>query len=234
MNQQLGLAVSLRDDCQFANFHALAGSSAWQAREFLRDDVAEDKENLAYLWGPSGCGRSHLLQAICHHWADNGRRVQYLPIKDIKDVDAHAVLAGLENVDLVCLDDVDQMAHLPDWQEALFHFLNRRSLTGTCVVVSGDTSPLRLEMPLADLTSRLSAAVTFQLPGYGDEEKIQILRYRAECLGLELSAEAARFLLNHAPRNLAVLIEKLRDLDTKSLVHQRRLSVPFIKQVFNW
>ena len=233
MTEQMSLALSLGDDSRFDNFLALPGAGM-QVVNFLQNKFSRDQENIVYLWGAQGCGRSHLLQASCHRWLRQGKSVQYLPLSELHDYPPEQVMASLEDIDLVCIDEINRVADQSSWLDELFHFFNRGRERGNCLLVSAGVPPAQLDFGLADLQSRLSAATVFQLPGYSDDEKMQVLQYRAEGLGLELSDEAAQFLLNRAPRQLELLIEKLHELDHSSLVHQRKLSIPFIKQVFRW
>ena len=233
MTEQMSLALSLRDDCRFDNFLALPGAGT-QIVAFLEQRFSSQLENLVYLWGADGSGRSHLMQAVCHHWLGQGKSVQYLPLSELRDSPPEQVMADLEYLDLVCIDEVNLVANKANWLDQLFHFFNRSRERAGCLLISADMPPAQLGLSLADLQSRLSASTVFQLPSYSDPEKIQILQFRAQCLGLQLSNEAAQFLLNRAPRQLNLLVEKLRELDHSSLVHQRKLSIPFIKEVFSW
>lgn len=233
MKHQLGLGLSLPDDCRFENFLPVPGVTM-AVSEFLRTDFGANVREAVYLWGPSGGGRSHLMLALCQDWLTRDRRVQYLPLAELLDFPPAEVLADLQALDLVCLDDIHLVAGRSDWLEQLFHFYNRAVERGVCLLVSADCAPGDLALALPDLQSRLGAALIFHLPGYSDTEKLRILQFRARCLGLELSDEAGQFLINRAPRQLVQLTEKLRQLDRASLVHQRRLTVPFIKHLFGW
>lgn len=233
MTEQMSLALSLRDDCRFDNFLALSEAGS-QVVAFLEQRFSSQLEKAVYLWGADGSGRSHLMQAVCHDWLGRDKSVQYLPLTELRNYPPEQVMADLEYLDLVCIDEVNLVADQDSWLEQLFHFFNRSRAREGCLLISADAPPSQLGLSLADLQSRLSASTVFQLPSYSDPEKIRILQFRARCLGLQLSNEAAQFLLNRAPRQLGLLVEKLRELDHSSLVHQRRLSIPFIKEVFSW
>jgi DnaA family protein len=58
-----------------------------------------------------------------------------------------------------------------------------------------------------------------------------VLRLRAQRRGLELPEETARYLLRRVPRDLRSLCALLETLDVASLASQRRLTVPFIREV---
>lgn len=233
MTDQLSLEVSLRDECQFDNFYVCPDTTN-QIVSFLKGSFGVGQEHFAFLWGKGGSGRSHLLQGTCHYWADKGKSILYLPLAEVAGLQPEQVMSDLEEVDLVCIDEINLVIQQRQWAEVLFHFYNRSRDTGTCLLVSADVPPAGLTSALVDLQSRMSSATIFQLPDYSDTDKANILQFRAERLGLQLSDESADFLLRRAPRGLNALMEMLRQLDGISLAQQRKLSIPFIKQVFGW
>jgi DnaA family protein len=81
------------------------------------------------------------------------------------------------------------------------------------------------------LSSRLLWGPIFQLKRLSDNDKIKALQTHAARRGMVLRDEAARYLLNHFPRNLKQLIGILDRLDRVSLAAQRRITIPFIKLV---
>ena len=85
---------------------------------------------------------------------------------------------------------------------------------------------------MPDLRSRLQWGPVFQLKPLSDEKKIIALQLRANQRGLVLPDNVAQYLLTHFPRDLFTLFERLDELDKASLAMQRRLTIPFIKSVF--
>jgi DnaA family protein len=86
---------------------------------------------------------------------------------------------------------------------------------------------------LADLRSRLTWGPVFNLTDLTDNEKQQALCQRAKQNGLELPEKVADYLIQHYPRDIFSLFERLRTLDKASLAMQRRLTIPLIKTVFS-
>jgi DnaA family protein len=89
-------------------------------------------------------------------------------------------------------------------------------------------------MDLADLRSRLSWGIVYQLEAVDDEDKTSILQFRAMRRGLALSPGVASYIVSRAPRALDQLLEVLDQLDQASLAQQRALSIPFVKQALGW
>jgi len=224
---QLALAVHLRDEATLDNF--LFPTQMGPLREALLEDAAEAA---VYLYGKPGTGRSHLLQAACHQCP--GGEALYLPLAQLRDLAADAVLADVEQLSLVSLDDIDTVAGDAAWEKALFNLINRARESGCRLLFSAPCAPRQLALDLPDLRSRLSWGLVFQLPEAGDEDKLRILQFRAQRRGMTLSDEAGQFILARSARSLGELMELLDRLDRDSMVAQRQLTIPFIKASLGW
>lgn len=228
LNNQLSLPLRLRDEASFSNF--FVGQQAILTQQ-LQATAAGEGEAFIYLWGARGLGRTHLLQATCHAAEAKGRTTMYLPLGEQLPPE---VLQGMEELHLVCIDDVDAIAGDPIWEEALFHFYNRARLIGTHLVIAGLAAPMNLKIKLADLRSRLANGLSFHLAELSDAEKIIALQLRAELRGINLSQELGHFLLCHGDRQMAALIDYLDRLDEASFTAQRRLTIPFVKNILQF
>lgn len=230
---QLPLGVRLRDDATFANYYPGANPVALGYVERLCEDDAGWTENLIYLWGAPGVGRSHLLQAACLRFEQRGEQAVYLPLTELAE-HGPALLDGLEQCALVCLDDLQAVAGRADWEEALFHLFNRLRDVGRCLLLSAAAAPRELSVQLPDLRSRLSLALVFQLQLLSDEDKLRALQLRASRRGLQLPDDVARFILTRGSRSMSDLFALLERLDQASLQAQRKLTIPFLKEVLGW
>ncbi len=219
---QLPLGIRLDDSATYANFIAEKNSA-------LLTLLQSDIEPLVYIWGNAGCGKSHLLQAVCHAVAQADKRVMYLPL-GAAELLSPAILEGIEDTAVVCIDDLHAIAGDSYWEEALFHFYNRLRERGGHLRVTANVSPTALPIQLADLASRLQWGVTFQLQSLDDNDKRQALQVRAQQRGFELPDEVANYLMKRLPRDMHTLFDLLNKLDVASLQAQRRLTIPFVKQ----
>ncbi|PVZ64334.1 DnaA regulatory inactivator Hda [Pelagibaculum spongiae] len=229
-DHQLPLGLRLRDDATFNSFYP---DESEQVLACLQMMIRGEGEPFVYLWGSEGSGKTHLLQAACQSAADAGLGSFYMPLEEADFLDPE-MLQGLEQLDLVCLDDIHLIAGRADWEEALFHLYNRVRNSNGKLLVGGDKMPQALAVNLPDLRSRLAWGLVFQLPNMTDQHKISALQLRAGMRGLELTEEAARFLLKHSDKRFSLLFEKLDQLDKASLVAKRKLTIPFIKEVLGF
>ena len=226
---QLTLAVQLRDEATLENF--LAAPAVQPLLGALRGLLAPAGEDMLFLHGAYGSGKSHLLQACCHL---AGAGALYLPLAELLQYPPDEVLQGVEALDLVCLDDVHSVLGNDSWELALFNLYNRALQQNCKLLIAANAAPRALSVDLADLRSRLSWGVVFQLASADDEAKAAILQFRASRRGLSLSAEVASYIVSRAPRAMGQLLKLLDTLDQASLAEQRSLSIPFVKQALGW
>ena len=224
---QLPLSVGLRDDARFENFYAQGNELICAS---LQASAQGTGEQFIYIWGSSGVGCTHLLQAVCHAADPVGRTAAYLPLDELRHMGG-GILEGMEYLDLVCLDSVEAVAGDRAWEEALFHFFNRIREQGNTLIIAASAAPRHLGINLPDLASRLSWGIVFQVHGLDDDTKLKAIQMRASARGLDLSAEVARFLLHHASRNMNDLTKLLETLDQASLSAKRKITIPFVKEV---
>ncbi len=220
---QLPLGISLRDTATFDNYYSVGNELVLQA-------LQQGNDKMLYLWGPAGCGKSHLLQALCHATAATGQSPVYLPLQELRTL-SPALLEGLESQVLLAIDDIQAIAGMPQWEEALFHLYNRVRDLGHRLVVSAIVAPAGLPLTLPDLVSRLGWGPVFQLSVLSDQDKRTVLQMRARRRGLEMSNEVAEYLLRRCPRDMDSLFNLLNQLDHASLVAQRRLTIPFVREL---
>ncbi|MCP4697335.1 MAG: DnaA regulatory inactivator Hda [Gammaproteobacteria bacterium] len=231
MNVQLPLKLITTPGsaCSFASFVPDANLSVCQA---VQHAVSGKNETCLYLWGETGTGKTHLLQAACDQETTQGGTPVYLPLKDLHNLPAEAV-EGLEQVDLVCLDDVQNIAGIPEWEHALFSLFNQLRESGTLLLISGIDAPDQLGLDLKDLVSRLKWGGVFKLQALNDKTKIAILQKHAADLGFELPKTVANYLIGHSPRDMKSLMNCLKRLDYASLAAKRRITIPFVRALLS-
>ncbi len=229
--QQLSLGVSLNDDATFENFYAPEATHNAEVRNAVRRQIERADEPFVYVWGGSGSGLTHLLQAACHQAQTMGKTFQYFPLRDLIGYAPDELFTGLELLDIVCLDGIDLVIDRPDWELALFNLYNRMRDASKLLLVAAVVGPRELLIRLPDLASRLQWGITYHVHLLDDHEKQQALQLRARGRGLELSDEVANFIIQRLPRDMNELFWQLNRLDHASLAEQRKLTIPFVKKI---
>ena len=190
----------------------------------------QEPDKLLFLSGPEGTGKTHLLNAACLAAREQGLTAFYAGLRSMPE-GSQQLLEGLENVELVCIDDLHHIAGEDSWEESLFHCLNRiRSRQGRIVLTSrARLSALPLKLP--DLVSRLQGGLRMQLMVLEDADKLSVLDRHAASLGIELPEDVGRYLIRHSPRNLGKLLHMTGQLQQAAFISKRRITVPLAREV---
>jgi len=220
--QQLPLRVRLGEAARFDGF--IAGNNV----EVVDLLTGASPPRVLWLWGRTGTGKTHLLQAACAAASASGGVATYL---DLEADGEPAMLEGCETLDLVCLDALDRVADDADWNAAIFRLYTLMQDAPGRLYVASTAPPASLRFRLPDLRSRLLAAPVHQLHELDEAGQVAALERRAVRRGLELPPEAAAWLVRRMPRDMHSLCGVLDRLDEAALAAQRRLTVPFLRQV---
>lgn len=227
MMQQLPLEVRLADYALFETFFGGPNEACVHA---LRDVARVASYAFVWVWGGEQTGRSHLLQACVNETAAASGRAAYLPV-DPEFALTPEVVEGLDSCDVVCVDDVGAVAGDAPWERALLLLYEGVRQRGGRLVMAADKAPLHSAFTLPDLASRFASGAAFRLKEMSDDDRIRAMQLRAKWRGLELSDEVARYVMTRADRGSGSLFALLDRLDREALVAQRRLTVPFVRDV---
>ena len=221
---QLPLSVRLRDRALFESF--LPGANATALAQ-LNSLAAAVRPGLMWLCGPEGSGKTHLLQALC---ARAGAAAAYVPLSQLRSYGA-AALAEWQGARWLCLDDVAAVMGDSDWERALFAAYRDCEERGASLLMAARAAPPELPFVLPDLASRCSAGQRLVLRVLDEDQQCAALSLRARQRGFELPDETARYLQRRLPRDMHSLFAVLDELDSAALAAQRRVTVPFIREL---
>ncbi|HXR63928.1 MAG TPA: DnaA regulatory inactivator Hda [Rudaea sp.] len=235
MSSQLPLALRWPAQQRFDSY--VPGGNG-VALALLRDAAVTAQASWVFVAGAAGCGKSHLLIAACAQADAAGRSAQYLPLRRLRaDAEAAArpglagALRALGGGDLLALDDIDAIAGDAAAEHALFDLYNRGKVDKSTMLFSASAAPSQIGIGLPDLVSRLSACAQAALRPLSDDDRRVALRRRAHARGLTLDDGVLDWLFAHTQRDLGSLTALLDRLDRESLAAQRRITVPFLRQV---
>ena len=225
LGPQLPLALRYPPDQRFETW---LGAPATLAQ--LRALASGEAGDALYLQGGSGSGKTHLLLAACAAAEAGGASANYLSLARVRGR-ARAALQGIEQAGLVALDDLDAVAGDREDEIALFDLHNRARDAGSGLIYAARDVPAALPLVLPDLRSRLVQCTLLGLRMLDDVGRAEVLRQRAAARGLQFDEAALDWLLRRHSRDLSDLGMLFERLDQASLAAQRRLTVPFLRQV---
>ena len=209
--KQLLLDFSQAPAPTFANF--VPGRNA-EALAALREAAGgTHRERVLYLWGDSGAGKSHLVEAFSE--AAGRETVRHVKGAQFTEGDVAPVMA------------VDDVESLPEPQQvALFNAFNERSFD--FLVVTARAAPRDASLR-RDLATRLATGLTYRVLALSDDEKRAALAAHANARGFALADDVSSYLLTHARRDMPSLMGALDALDRYSLETGRPITLPLLK-----
>jgi chromosomal replication initiation ATPase DnaA len=170
------------------------------------------------LFGPPGCGKSHLL----HIWAERSGAV-LLAGQTLADLD------GLPMRGSLALDDADTVAD----ETLLFHLLNTARDRGLRLLLSAGVAPSRWPVRLQDLSSRLRAITAIEIGQPGDDLLAMLLVRLLADRQLGVSQAVQDWLLVHLPRSPSVLRLAVARLDRASLAFGSAITRPLAARMLS-
>jgi DnaA-homolog protein len=224
---QLPLGVQLRESASFNTFFAGPNTELVHQLENIAA-ASIVGSSVHFVCGPESCGKTHLLQATSRAAGAQGRSSAYLPLAELLR-SGPAVIEGMAQQSLVCLDDVDAVVGHRNWEEALMALSDGLRANGGHLLATATRPPMELGLVLKDLATRLAWGPVYALKPLSDDDKLRLLQQRALGRGLEMPEEVGRFLLTRGSREIPMLLSVLDRLDHASLAAQRRLTLPFVR-----
>lgn len=224
-SRQLPLSLRYPPDQRLDAFVTAPVGALMQLRE-----LADDGEDWLYLSGPGDAGKTHLALGFCAEAEARGYLTTYLPMSAMAGRVRDALPVPHQDM-RIALDGLECIASHREDEVALFDFHNAARAAGAGVLYTAAEIPDALGLALPDLRSRLSQLTRIQLKAADDSTRAAILRLRAERRGLAMDDAAIDWLLKRVDRDLSSLTTLLERLDRESLAAQRRVTVPFLRQV---
>ncbi|ARC46838.1 DnaA ATPase domain-containing protein [Streptococcus gordonii] len=155
--------TGLDNKYQFENFVEKDGN-ALAKKEAL--EVVKNlglKYNPLYIYGESGSGKTHLLQAIGNKVLENNpeKRVKYISAENLLDNELKIQRVRGEELDLLLVDDIQVLGEKDDMiQEKFFNLFNSLHIKDKQIVLSGNSEPDQLKNVQSRLIVRFKWGMT--------------------------------------------------------------------------
>lgn len=158
--------------------------------------------NPLFIYGGTGLGKTHLLQAIGNHALEKGKTVIYVTIEQfmndftfsIKNKNMEHFRAKYRNCDVLLIDDVQFLSGKEQTQEEFFHTFNELHNAKKQIVMTSDRLPSQIAGLVDRLRSRFEWGLTADVQIPGLETKIAIIEKKSDLNGIKLSKEIINFI----------------------------------------
>ncbi|MBO8131347.1 MAG: chromosomal replication initiator protein DnaA [Candidatus Marinimicrobia bacterium] len=200
----------------FDNF--VEGSSnqfAKAASIAVANSPGKNSFNPLVIYGGTGLGKTHLLQAIGNEVLSNNRvkKVVYISsdaftldfITAVQKNKVNEFSQHYRSVDLLLLDDIQFFQNKEQTQEQFFHIFNDLYHHGKQIVLTSDRQPSELDGLHDRMLSRFQSGLVVDIQPPDLETRIAILQKKAEEDGLEISFEVIEYIATNIKSNVREL-----------------------------
>ena len=183
--------IPLNSGYTFANFvRGPSNSFAYAIANAIAKEPGGNTNNPFFIWGGSGLGKTHLMQAIGHHvmQRDPSKSVCYITsetflneyINALSNKDMESFRKRYRNIDLLLLDDVQFIGGKEQFQEEFFNTYSNLMTYGKQVVMTCDVPPKRLSNLEERLITRFQQGMVIEIESPSYETRIAILKLKAK------------------------------------------------------
>lgn len=184
-------------------------------------------ESLFYLWGSNGAGKSHVLQAIINSVTEDVKAV----ILQIDDLSLRENVSLIEIFDIICIDNVENIAGDKLLEEALFFWINEVKAGHKKIIFASSISNNSEKWNLADLVSRIQSGRTHEILALERNEALTVFTNQAKQKGMLLDDKTIKYIENNCPMNMKYLTNLLEKLDQITLAEKKPLTIPLLKKI---
>lgn len=168
--------------------------------------------NPLLIWGNSGLGKTHLLQAIGNRIRETNKKVQVLYqsadrfvnefIAAVRTDRVHYFESRYKGVDVLLMDDIQCMSHKEQTQEIFFQIFNSLHSARKQVVCSSNVLPGQIGGLSDRIRSRIEGGMVADLQAASLETRVQILHNKARAQNINLQDDIAYFMAARSTDNI--------------------------------
>lgn len=219
-SKQLPLNFKNSTNQTFENFNVGANTAIVDSLK----SFPKSSESLFYLWGKSGAGKSHALNAFI---ASHESSVLIMP----SDISKRENVALIGMFDFICIDQTENIAANSLLEESLFFWINEVRQANKKIILASQISNSSDKWQLPDLKSRLNSGRTHQIQALARDEVLHVFHQLANQKGIVLDHKVMKYLQNNCPMNMAYLSDLLIKLDETTLIEKKQVTIPLIKKL---
>ncbi|HEY9560358.1 MAG TPA: chromosomal replication initiator protein DnaA [Anseongella sp.] len=197
--------------------------------------------NPLFLYGQTGLGKSHLIQAVGSAVKPNhpDKMVLYVQaekfvqqyIDSVKNSTINDFVNFYQLIDVLLIDDIQFFSGKEKTQEVFFSIFNHLHTSGKQIVMSSDKPPKDLVGVQERLLSRFKWGLSADLQSPDLETRIAILQTKMKADGIILPDEVIEYVAHNIDSNVRDLEGALISLLAQSTLNRKEVDLPLARQM---
>lgn len=197
--------------------------------------------NPLFIYGPSGVGKTHLINAI-------GCKIKELhPELRVLYVSAHLFqvqytdsilqkkfndfMRFYQSIDVLIIDDIQEFAGLEKTQHAFFHIFNHLHLNGKQLIMTSDRTPAQLQGMEERLITRFKWGMTAEIEKPDLELRKNILRNKIRRDGLKFPEEVITYIAEHVNASIRDLEGIIVSIMAHSTINNADIDIALARKI---
>lgn len=184
----------------------------------------------AVIYGPKGCGKSHLAQLL---------------LEKVRNVSAPPAAASVVNCSAINMRNFKKLVNENkvlvvenlrpgNHDEALFHLFNLFNVAGRWILFTAEKAPAQMKFALKDLQTRLNMLPCAAI-SEPDDVMLQMLIVKLfDDRQLKITPEILQYIINNAPRSFAYIEKLVAEIDEISLAYQTAVTYTVIRRAMEF
>lgn len=233
---------------KFDNFVVGSNSSFAQAAAMAVAKSPAKKYNPLFIYGASGLGKTHLMQAIGHYIVFNSPKlkVRYIKTEDFTNELINNIRRGgdinermtkfrqkYRNVDVLLLDDIQFVESKERTMEEIFHTFDSLHNNNKQIVITSDRPPKEIPTLPERLRTRFEWGLMVDLTPPEFETRVAILANLADGIGMKISNAVLEFVAKNYTQNVRELEGAFNKISAYASIQNVDLDVETVKRVLN-
>ena len=174
--------------------------------------TSSSSTNPLFIYGGTGLGKTHLLQAVAHKVLEKkpDAIVEYISCEDFLNLfvdsiknNRHAKFRNrFRKADYLMIDDIHFLAGKPQIQEEFFNTFNKLYNEDKKILLTSDRRPSEINRLEERLVSRFDSGLTVDIQPLGVETRLAVLRKKQEEHLIKISDDVLQFIASRITSNV--------------------------------
>jgi len=242
--KKLDIDPHLNPENSFANFvEGECNRLARSAGIAVANSPGGTAFNPLLIYGDSGLGKTHLVQAVGIEVKDrfpdktvlyvNANKFQTQFVESIRNNNRNDFLHFYQMIDVLIIDDVHEFSGKEKTQDTFFHIFNHLHQSGKQLILTSDKPPVELQGMEQRLLSRFKWGLSADLQTPDFETRIAILHQKTYKDGIEMPDEVIEYIATHITENIRELEGALISLLAQSTLNRKEITLDLAKEMID-